>query len=69
MKEQKNNEEELFEAIYNIGVTFLGKNFLQGNTTKDFIRDTLRLGVFIFSPIILLGVFGTITILLERLLG
>ncbi len=52
-----------------IAELFLGKKFLKGNTFIDFIRDAFRLGLFMFSPWVLLGVVLMIETLIKLLIG
>ena len=57
------------DDLYKIGEFFLGKKFLKGNTTIDFIRDTFRLGIFLFLPWVLLGSILMIETLIRFLIG
>lgn len=57
----------MIEVFYRIGKLFLGEKFLQGNSFVDFIRDGARLGLLMFSPLILLVIGATIMSLLEML--
>ena len=62
-------EEEIIETCYTVGEFFLGKKFLQGNSDKEFIRDTFRLGIFMFLPFVLIGCSLVVEALIKLLIG
>lgn len=59
----------MIRAFTKMGEIFLGKNFLQGNSFIDFIRDGFRLTFFMFMPWILLGNALIIEMLMKLLIG
>ena len=67
-KKKATTEKLLIKALYNIGEIFLGKNFLQGNSFKNFIRDGFRLYMFMFLPFISIAIGAIIATVFERIL-
>lgn len=67
MKNKK--EVDTIDVLYRIGERFLGKNFLQGNSFTDFIKDGARLGIFMFSPWVLLATTLILETLIKTLIG